>query len=108
MYGPLGGTYAFRGKNIFQTSALSLSLSFASPLSFSLSLPTFCDKSCFCSAKQKGKLTQGDFGNTAFVVKSPPQGIVKNVPALVLQSTEASKEIMESSCLKVFRGYESC
>lgn len=77
-------------------------------LSLSLSLPTFCDKSCFCSAKQKGKLTQGDFGNTAFVVKSPPQGIVKNVPALVLQSTEASKEIMESSCLKVFRGYESC
>lgn len=77
-------------------------------LSLSRSLPTFCDKSCFCSAKQKGKLTQRDFGNTAFVVKSPPQGIVKNVPAIVLRSTEASKEIMESSCLKVFRGYESC
>ena len=56
-----GGPYVVLSVSVFQTSARSLSLSFAFPyLSVSLSLPVFCDRSCFDSTQQKGRLTQKD------------------------------------------------
>ena len=101
-----GGPYVVLSVSVFQTSARSLSLSFAFPyLSVSLSLPVFCDRSCFDSTQQKGRLTQKDSEKKkkAFVMKSPPpQGV-----CVMLLGPEASREVMESTFLKVFRGDES-
>lgn len=67
----------------------------------------FCDRSCFDSAKQQGKLTQKGSEKNGICYEVSTTGCRKECPCAVLLGPEASREMMESSCLKVFRDDES-